>query len=113
MHLPRIAIIAIMSVATAAAGCRCPSASCVPATPKAPCDLADGPRDAAQPDLVLLAPDCAQGQCQLQPLPIPGETYRLLSPAECQCRAAANANLANLVELEEHWASVIIECDSN
>jgi hypothetical protein len=112
MHLPRIAIIAILSAATAAAGCRCPSASCVPATPKVACDLPDGPRDAAQPDLVLLAPDCSQGQCQLQPLPAPSETFRLLTPAECQCRAAANANLANLVELEEHWASVVIECDS-
>jgi hypothetical protein len=112
MHLPRIAIIAIMSVATAAAGCRCPSACCLPATPKIPCDLAEGPRDGAQPDFVLLTPDCAQGECLLLALPSPGESYRLLSPAECQCRAAANANLANLVELEEHWASVIIECDS-
>jgi hypothetical protein len=38
--------------------------------------------------------------------------YHLLTPADCQCRAATNANTANLVELEEHWASVIIECDS-
>jgi hypothetical protein len=36
----------------------------------------------------------------------------VLTPEDCQCRAAANANLANLIVLEEHWASVIIECDS-
>ena len=57
-------------------------------------------------------PDCEREGCALQPLPNPSETYHLLTAEECQCRAAANANLANLVELEEHWASVIIECDS-
>jgi hypothetical protein len=66
----------------------------------------------AAPDLIAAVPDCDAADCQLQPLPRPDETYRLLTPAECQCRAAANANLANLVVLEEHWAGVIIECDS-
>jgi hypothetical protein len=60
----------------------------------------------------MLTPECAEGSCGLQPLPSPSETYHLLTPAECQCRAATNANLANMVELEEHWASVVIECDS-
>jgi hypothetical protein len=112
MHLQRIAIIAIVTVLLATAGCRCPSAGCLPATPCVPCDLPESAVQDAAPDLVALTPDCTREDCSLQPLPRPDETYRLLTPAECQCRAAANANLANLVELEEHWASVVIECDS-
>ena len=46
------------------------------------------------------------------PLPEPDETYCVLSPMDCQCRAAANATVANMVRLEEHWCSVTIECDS-
>lgn len=111
MHLPRIAIIGIITVATAA-GCRCPSSCCVPATPHVACDLQQSSVDDQAPNLVLLTPQCQDETCALQPLPSPDETYHLLTPADCQCRAAANANLANLVELEEHWASVIIECDS-
>jgi hypothetical protein len=111
MHLTQIAIIGIIAVATAA-GCRCPSSCCVPATPHIACDLQASAVEDKAPDLVELTPDCREGVCALQPLPSPDETYQLLTPADCQCRAAANANLANLVELEEHWASVIIECDS-
>jgi hypothetical protein len=113
MYLPRIAIIGVITLAPAIAGCRCQSAGCLPATPHIACDLAESAVEDAAPDLLLLTPDCENGACSLQPLPRPDETYRLLTPEECQCRAAANANLANLVELEEHWASVIIECDSN
>ncbi|HEX6962166.1 MAG TPA: TolC family protein [Lacipirellula sp.] len=112
MYLPRIAIAGVVAVVLAASGCRCPSAGCLPATPHIACDLAEAAVEDAAPDLVALTPDCVAGACSLQPLPGPDETYQLLTPAECQCRAAANANLANLVELEEHWASVVIECDS-
>jgi hypothetical protein len=113
MYFPRIAIIGVITAAMAAAGCRCPSAGCLPATPKIACDLQQAAVDDQAPDLVRLTPDCRDDACALQPLPSPDETYQLLTPAECQCRAAANANLANLVELEEHWASIVIECDSN
>jgi len=112
MYLPRIAIIGVMTLATAA-GCRCPSASCVPATPARPCDVQRAAVDDVPPNLTLLTPDCTAEGCTLQPLPSPTETFHILTPGDCQCRAAANANLANLVELEEHWAGVIIECDSN
>jgi hypothetical protein len=112
MHFPRVAIIAIVSVVTAAAGCRCPSSCCVPATPYVPCNLSETTGETLPPDLMHAVPECLDGTCQLQSIPSPGETYHLLSAADCQCRAAANANLANMVELEEHWASVIIECDS-
>ncbi|RIK72537.1 MAG: hypothetical protein DCC67_19155, partial [Planctomycetota bacterium] len=54
----------------------------------------------------------APPRAALQPLPSPDETYAILTPADCQCRAATNANVANMIALEEHWASVIIECDS-
>lgn len=52
------------------------------------------------------------GPVALDPLPVPEETYCLLDPATAQCSAAANANLANLVRLERHWATIVIECDS-
>lgn len=112
MYIPRVAIIAIVSVATAAGGCRCPSSCCVPATPCVPCNLNQTTGETLPPDLMHAVPECLVGTCQLQSIPSPGETYHLLSAADCQCRAAANANLANMVELEEHWAGVIIECDS-
>lgn len=101
-----------MTVATAAAGCRCPSGCCIPASPQTACDLPASPVSDSQLDLVLLTPDCRDNACQLQPLPSPSETYHLLTPQECQCRAATNANVANMIGLEEHWASIIIECDS-
>jgi hypothetical protein len=113
MYLPRIAIITILGVAPAALGCRCPSGCCLPATPCAPCNLPVSSVEAKPPNLVLLTPECQGEYCGLQPLPSPSETYRMLTPTECQCRAATNANVANMVELEEHWASVIMECDSN
>lgn len=112
MHFPRIAIIGIVTVAMTAGGCRCPSTCCVPATPCVPCNLPRTVGDGVPPDLMHVVPDCQTEGCVLQPLPSPSETYHLLTPSDCQCRAAANANLANMVELEEHWASVIIECDS-
>jgi len=48
----------------------------------------------------------------LLPLPSPSETYQLLDAATCQCNAATNASVANLVELERHWARIVMECDS-
>ena len=88
-------------------GCACPSGTCgVPGTPCAPCihELTT-PVD-TPPDLL------AGGDCELVPLPAPTETYQLLDAATCQCSAATNASVANMVELERHWAKVIIECDS-
>ena len=64
------------------------------------------------PDLATAVPDCGEDDCLLVRLPEPGETYRLLNAATCQCNAAKNTNVANLVELERHWARIIIECDT-
>src|SRR5690606_34634489 len=49
---------------------------------------------------------------ELLPLPAPAETYQLLDAATCQCSAAKNSAVANMVELERYWAKVVIECDS-
>lgn len=99
-------------VAMAAMGCRCPSCRCVPATPCAPCRLEPTAGDETPPDLMRVVPDCETEDCGLQPLPAPDEVYTLLTPQEAQCRAATNSNVANMIVLEEHWADVIIECDS-
>lgn len=84
----------------------------MPATPASPCRLQSTYADAGPPELMRLVPDCSDGRCGIEPLPTTSEHYMTLTPADCQCRAAANCNTANLVELERHWAQVIIECDS-
>ena len=111
MQFRQVAILGAALVA-AALGCRCPSRCCVPKTPHVPCNFADTTGETRPPDVATLTPDCEQEGCVLQPLPSPADTYQLLTASDCQCRAAANANIANLVELEGHWAGVIIECDS-
>lgn len=44
-------------------------------------------------------------------LPGPSESYHALDPATCQCHAATNATVANAVEIERHWANVLIGCE--
>ncbi|QEG35174.1 hypothetical protein [Bythopirellula goksoeyrii] len=109
MQLRILAIIAILPLAAALAGCACPCAKCgVPRTPEAPCihDLCDC--NQAPPDLASEILPTGE----LIPLPAPGETYQLLDVATCQCNAATNDTVANMVELERHWAQVIIQCDT-
>src|SRR5690242_15926448 len=112
MRLPRICILGLITVATAALGCHCPSGCCLPATPHVACNLDATVAEPGPPDLMRLTPDCSIEPCNLEPLPAPTEIYQLLTASEVQCRAATNANTPNMIELEEHWASVIIECDS-
>ncbi len=64
--------------------------------------------DPTPPNLVELV----SANTELIPLPSPMETFQLLSPGSCQCMAATNAPIANMVELERHWAQVVIECDT-
>ncbi len=99
------------------AGCRCSSSGCVPSTPTFPCTYELTAADDGPPALVEILPDCSRvamqyTACGLVPLPAPSETYQLLEATTCQCSAATNANLANLVELERYWARVVIECDT-
>lgn len=84
----------------------------MPATPHIACNLEEGPGEKTPPDLMRVVPDCQAEGCTLAPLPTPGELYHLLTPADCQCRAATNAAIANMLRLEQHWATVVIECDS-
>ncbi len=109
MQLRILAIIVIFPLAAVLAGCACPCAKCgVPRTPRAPCvhDLCDcqGP----PPDIASEIPVTGE----LLPLPAPTETYQLLDVVTCQCNAATNNPVANMVELERHWAQVIIQCDT-
>jgi hypothetical protein len=112
MQIPRSAIVAILTVATATLGCRCPSCKCLPATPHAECCFATVAPEQIPPDVMRVTPDCLEEECVLTPLPAPADLYQKLTHADAQCHAATNANIANMVELEEHWASIIIECDS-
>jgi len=66
--------------------------------------------DGEPPDLVQGAD--SDSKADLLPLPAPSETYQLLDAATCQCNAATNASVANMVELERHWARIVMECDS-
>lgn len=112
MRFPTLALATLATLVTAALGCRCPSGCCIPATPHIACNLQTTAAPSGPPDVMLAIPECDAEECGLQKLPVPGDQFHALSPADCQCRAAANANVANMVELEEHWATVTIECDS-
>lgn len=110
MRLKQVATLG--AILAAALGCRCSSRCCIPATPHVACNFRETTGETLPPNLSELTPDCNVEECSLQQLPSPGETYQLLTASDAQCRAAANATIANLVALEEHWAGVIIECDS-
>ncbi|MBX3425014.1 MAG: TolC family protein [Pirellulales bacterium] len=112
MSVPQNAVIPILLAAAIVTGCKCPNGGCVPATPTIPCRQELGFADGEPPELARLVPECATETCIVTPLPTPSETYMVLAPDECQCTAAANCNTANMIELERHWAKVIIECDS-
>jgi hypothetical protein len=112
MHLPHASIIAILTVAAATLGCRCPSGCCLPATPRVACDLSETVDPVGPPDVMQVTPDCQVEPCSLEPMPAPTDVYLSITAADAQCRAAANANVPNMLELEQHWAGIIIECDS-
>ncbi len=97
-----------LTAMTMLTGCACPSGRCgVPGTPCAPCvDELTVPKGEL-PEFVELA-----SIESLVPLPAPTETYQSIDAATCQCRTASNNTQANLVELERHWAKVLVECDT-
>lgn len=109
MLLRLIAIVALLPLMTFGAGCKCPCAKCgVPRTPCAPCVYSTCECESPPPDLASEIPL----EWVPQPLPAPSETYELINAGTAQCNAATNAVVANMVELERHWAQVIIECDT-
>ncbi len=108
MLLRFLALITMVPLSAVLTGCACPSAGCgVPGTPCAPCANELTVPDVELPDFVGLASAEA-----LMPLPAPNETYQSIDASTCQCSAATNMTKANLVELERHWAKVVIECDT-
>lgn len=108
MLLRLLALTMIVPLIAVVTGCACPSGECgVPRTPCAPCVNELTVPDDALPDFVELASAEA-----LLPLPAPSETYQQIDASTCQCRAATNMPQANLVELERHWAKIVIECDT-
>jgi hypothetical protein len=109
MLLRSLAIVALLPLTLLATGCKCPCAKCgVPPAPCAPCPQTECDCESPPPNLA--------GEIPLEwvptPLPAPTETYQLLDAATAQCNAATNATVANMVELERHWAMVIIQCDT-
>ncbi|QDS98050.1 TolC family protein [Adhaeretor mobilis] len=107
---PLLTVVMLLSL-TLLVGCRCTSSCCLPETPAVPCVCMTAFPDGQSANVADLVPVYEDAEL-LQPLPTPAESFCQLDPATCQCNAAVNANLANLVKLEQHWASTIIECDS-
>lgn len=110
MLLRFLAIAVLLPLVTFGGGCKCPGAKCgVPRPPCAPCTFTECECKSPPPNLA--------GEIPLEwiphPLPAPSETYQLIDASEAQCHAATNAAVANMVELERHWAQVIIECDTD
>jgi multidrug efflux pump subunit AcrA (membrane-fusion protein) len=102
-------ILLLSPLVTLAVGCKCPCAQCgVPRTPCAPCAYSTCECKSPPPNLAAEIPV----EWIPQPLPAPSETYELLEASSAQCNAATNAAVANMVELERHWAQVIIQCDT-
>ncbi|MEM9185148.1 MAG: TolC family protein [Planctomycetota bacterium] len=103
---------ALMALISVVAGCRCPSCKCVPPTPVAPCSFERVAPDTSAPDLAALlpadTPSPADYPCLL---PAPTESYEALDASACQCNAATNADVANAVQIERHWANVLISCE--
>lgn len=112
MFLRYLTIIGLAILSASATGCRCASTGRLPCIPTAPCAYEQAVAEETPPDLFEMVPEHRDDDGGLAVLPAPGETYQLLDAATCQCNAATNANLANLVELERHWAQIIIECDT-
>lgn len=108
MLLRFLALTTFMPLMLAVIGCACPRGGCgVPRTPCAPCVNELTVPEEELPQFVELA-----SAETLVPLPAPTETYQLLDPMTCQCRAATNLTSANLVELERYWAKIVISCDT-
>ncbi len=108
MLLRILAITLLIPLIAVWSGCACPSSCRVPGTPVAPCQCEPAVAGGETPDLASLKCE----DCKLLPLPLPTETFQLLEPSICQCSAVTNATMANMVELERHWAKVVIECDT-
>lgn len=118
MKNPWIRPVLLITIAVWTGGCRCPTPCCVPATPVAPCSFQEALPASEPPDVASLvgqlceAELCEGYSCERPSrLPSHGESYDLLDAKTCQCNACTNATVANLTDLERHWASVLICCE--
>ncbi len=112
MVLTRLISCLLVLAGLVLSGCRCSNCGCVPSGPTAPCVFPESPTATVTPDVAALLPACP-GECQFPCLlPAPSEAYDLLDRSTCQCNAATNTTVANAVEIERYWATVLIGCES-
>ncbi|MCA9241741.1 MAG: hypothetical protein KDA37_16135, partial [Planctomycetales bacterium] len=113
MRLLRILPPALLTLAALMGGCKCPSTRCAPCARVAPCAYERSVAVWETPDLTQQAMSADDSlflfPCQL---PSPEDTYHLIDASACQCNAAMNAKVPYLLELEQHWAGVLIDCES-
>lgn len=118
MFVTRLLGLILVAVSLALAGCKCQSCRCPPATPVAPCSYAVIEPPATPPDLASLVPVCVPDEdgegCDFPCLlPGPTEAFEALDHRTCQCRAVTNTSVSNAIEIERHWASVLIGCEGD
>lgn len=113
MRLLTVLTPAILTLAALVGGCKCPSTRCAPRAKVAPCAYERSVAVWETPDLTELAV-AESDSLFLFPSQLPGpeDSYRLIDAPTCQCNAATNAQVPYLLELEQHWASVLIDCES-
>ncbi|TWT35468.1 hypothetical protein KOR34_03600 [Posidoniimonas corsicana] len=103
----------LLTAATLLTGCRCPSSGVVPCARVAPCVYEQTAPLNHAPDLTEVASferdALFQFPCQL---PSPSDEFRLIDASTCGCNAARNTRVAYLLDLEQHWAGVLISCDT-
>ncbi|TWT66775.1 hypothetical protein Pla123a_46640 [Posidoniimonas polymericola] len=114
MNLRRDSLPTLLIAATLLAGCRCPSSSRTPCANVAPCVYEQTAPLHHAPDLTELASIDRDAlflfPCQL---PSPSDEYRLIDAPTAGCNAARNARVAYMLDLEQHWASILIDCDTD
>lgn len=98
------------------AGCRTAGGCPAPCGPVRNCDFAPGPDRTEPPPLATLvsldsAPPSGEGSVGLLPGPI--VAYDSLDAPTCQCRSAAASALAAAVEMERHFAGVLLQCETD
>ncbi|MEM6798584.1 MAG: hypothetical protein AAF589_03640 [Planctomycetota bacterium] len=114
MVMLRIYSLFVVAALALLVGCRGSKCTCMPATPNIPCAFRSTTADSSPPEVASAIPvtlaDVSDLPCLL---PTPGDTYDSLDRSTCQCNAATNTVVASAVELERHWASVLIGCESD
>ncbi len=105
----------MLAALSLAVGCRCPDCGCMPRRPAVSCVFPAGSVEVAPPDLALLAAaepsSPSDGPVCLLPAPV--DQFDLLDAPTAQCQAAAASTVAAAIELERHYARLLIACDTD